>query len=869
MVCRFVEEPGDHRDRRAPTRRNRSLTAAARAAMLPAAPGGASGKMHGVVVTVFAVTLLLALVSLLPPLSARLNIPYAVLLAAVGCALGGLIALAGHSGQGWPLGEVVTALRSVHLSSDAFLFIFLPTLLFETALNVDVQRLLDEIASVLLLAVVAVVVTAFVVGLALWPIAGVGLAACLMLGAILATTDPVAVVAIFRDIGAPRRLSILVEGESLFNDAAAIVLFTLLAGMIAGEQTSGVAGGVLEFFREFLGGLAAGAVAGWLACTCLPLFRDHPLAAVTMTIALAYLAFVVGDHFLHVSGVVAAVSAGLVLSHSGRGRLSPSNWERLAESWEQLGFWASSLIFLLAAMLVPRLLADLRPHDLILLAVLIVVAFAARAATLFGLMPLLSWAGLAERVGNAYKLVIVWGGMRGAVSLALALAATENDSLPPEIRRFVAILATGFVLFTLFVNAPSLRWLMRRLGLDRLTPAELALRERAMSLARAEIDEGIERIARQHGLPAELAVEIADADRVETADGSGEDYLLRPEARAYSGLVILADREQELYLHHFDARTVSRDAVAELLAEVGRVRDGIKAGGLDGYLRAAAAALDFGWRFRFALALHRWTGSDRLLARELAKRFEMLVARRLVLEDLTGFNETEVRPLFGQETAAVLREALDARLAATARAASAVRLQYPSYAEALERQFLALSALRLEDESHRRLRDEAILSQELFNHLQRELDRRRRAVERRPPLDLGLGRAELVTRVAMFANLSPEMRGEITRLLRPRLAIPGEFILRKGERGDAMYFISSGAIEVRLDDRTIELGSGDFVGELALLDDRPRNADVAALGYSQLLSLRRPDFERVMRRDESLREHVHAIAEQRRGEAGG
>jgi len=823
--------------------------------------------MHGVVVTVFAVTLLLALVSLLLPLSGRLNIPYAVLLAAVGCALGGLIALAGHHPERLPFGEPVAALGSIRLNSDAFLFIFLPTLLFETALNVDVRRLLDEIASVLLLAIVAVLVSALVVGLALWPIAGVGLPACLMLGAILATTDPVAVVAIFRDIGAPRRLSVLVEGESLFNDAAAIVLFTLLTAMLAGEETTGVAGSVLGFLRSFLGGLGAGAVAGWLACAILPAFRDHPLAAVTMTIALAYLAFVVGDHYLHVSGVVAAVSAGLVLSHSGRRRLSPSNWERLAESWEQLGFWASSLIFLLAAMLVPRLLADLHPTDLVLLVVLIAAAFAARATTLFGLLPMLSWVGLAERVGAAYKAVILWGGMRGAVSLALALAATENEALPPEVRRFVAILATGFVLFTLFVNAPSLRWLMRRLGLDKLSPAELALRERAMALARAEIDDGIERIAQQHGLPAELAVAVADADRVDPTDGTGEDYLLRPEARAYSGLVILADREQELYLEHFDVRTVSRDAVAELLSEVGRLRDGIKTGGHDGYLRAAMAALDFGRRFRIALAIHRWTGNEALLSQLLARRFEMLVARRLVLEDLTGFTEAKVRPLFGDDTAAVLREALEVRLAATARAATAVRLQYPSYAEALERQFLALSALRLEDESHRRLRDESILSQELFNHLQRELDRRRRTLERRPPLDLGLGRAELVARVDMFANLSPEMRAEITRLLRPRLLVPDQTIMRRGERGDTMYFISSGAVEVRLDDRKIELGSGDFFGELALIDDRPRNADVVALGYGQLLSLRRPDFERVMRRDESLRARVHAAAEQRRSPA--
>ncbi len=98
-------------------------------------------------------------------------------------------------------------------------------------------------------------------------------------------------------------------------------------------------GGVGEFLRDFVGGLALGCTAGWLVCAVLPALRGHRLAEVTLTIAAAYLAFVLGDHYLHVSGVVAAVSAGLVLGHLGRRRLSPSSWESLAGTWEQLGFW--------------------------------------------------------------------------------------------------------------------------------------------------------------------------------------------------------------------------------------------------------------------------------------------------------------------------------------------------------------------------------------------------------------------------------------------------------------------------------------------------------------------------------------------------
>lgn len=814
--------------------------------------------MVDVVATVFATTALLALVSLMLPLASRLNVPYAVLLAVAGVALGAVVGAAGDWAAASPLAEVLRALGSLRLSGEAFLYIFLPTLLFETALNVDVRRLADEIAPVLLMAVVAVVVSTVFVGFALQPASEVGLAACLMLGAIVATTDPVAVVAIFRDIGAPRRLTTLVEGESLFNDAAAIALFTMLAAAIDGNDGGGVLDGVVDFLRNFLGGLAFGGAAGWVVCMLLPLLRGHRLAEVTLTVAAAYLAFVLGDHYVHVSGVVAAVSAGLVLNYQGRRRLSPSSWETLAETWEQLGFWASSLIFLLASMLVPRMLAELRGNDFLLLAILVASAFASRAVTLFGLLPLLTATGVADRVLNSHKLVILWGGMRGAVSLALALAVTENESIPPEIRHFVAILTTGFVLFTLLVNAPTLRYVMRLLGLDRLSPEEQALRDRALALARTEVAEGIGRAAREQGIKAEPPAGESAID-----EPPAEDARLAPAARAYSGLLILVEREQELCRDRFESYTVSRRVLIDLLTQTSRLSDSIKAGGRDAYLATAARAIEFRGGFRLALLVQRWLVFDALLSRAIADRLEMLLTLRPILGDLVRFETDKVKSLFGEETDAVLSEVLARRQQDVERAIAAIVLQYPNYAEALQRKILALSALRLEEESLARLRAESILSQEVFNGLSRDLTARRKAQERRPRLDLGLDRRQLIERVPLFGGLSPARHAAIARLMRPRLAVPGERILRKGDRGDGMYFISSGAIEVQLA-TSVRLGSGDFFGEMALIDDRPRNADVDALGFCQLLFLARRDFERLVEREPVLRAQIHEQARARR-----
>jgi Na+:H+ antiporter len=224
--------------------------------------------------------------------------------------------------------------------------------------------------------------------------------------------------------------------------------------------------------------------------------------------------------------------------------------------------------------------------------------------------------------------------------------------------------------------------------------------------------------------------------------------------------------------------------------------------------------------------------------------------------------------VFGAGPRASMAELLDRRFGAIDRAIAALKLQYPSYARRLELQFLARVAARIEEERYRRLRVESIINQDMYEDLQRKLRPRRRAVEQRPTLDLGLKREDLVGRVAMFAALDERTRRSVARLLRPRLAVPDEVIVHKGERGDAMYFISSGAVEVRVNPTPVHLGSGDFFGELALLLADRRNADVVALGYCQLLSLSARDLHRLFGTEPALRDQIHAVAQARTAVAG-
>jgi monovalent cation:H+ antiporter, CPA1 family len=156
-----------------------------------------------------------------------------------------------------------------------------------------------------------------------------------------------------------------------------------------------------------------------------------------------------------VSGVVAVLGSGLTVSAFGRSRIAPGNWSFLADLWDQIAFWARSLVFVLASILVPRLLGHIDLRDLGLLTVLLTAAFAARLLVLFVLMPPLEYFKLTQPISAAYKLAMAWGGLRGALTLVLALAVTENRGLDPQVQRFVAVLATGLVLFTLFVNGTT------------------------------------------------------------------------------------------------------------------------------------------------------------------------------------------------------------------------------------------------------------------------------------------------------------------------------------------------------------------------------------------------------------------------------
>lgn len=816
---------------------------------------------------VFEVAGLLALVALLPPAARALRLPATVLLAALGCGLAVATNLAGPGGELLPdpFLDFLRGFGALSITSELFLWVFLPILLFETALALDGRELFEELGPVLVLAVLAVLVCTLLAGVAVWWSTGHGLAACLLVAAIIATTDPSAVVSIFREVGAPRRLTTLVEGESVLNDAAAIALFGLMLTAVLRPAGFDPTQAMAAFLLSFVGGAASGAVLGRLAAVAVGRLDRGGPAEVTASLALAYLAYAVSDLYLGVSGVVATVVAGLVFGTMVRGRLAGPEWERMRAIWVQLGFWASSLVFVLAAALVPTTLAATRPTDLLGLAALILGALIARLMVLYGVMPLVTRLSGGTAIDRRYSLVILWGGLRGAVTLALALSVTENPRVPAEIQHLVSVLATGFVLFTLLIQATTLRPMLRWLGLDRLGPVERVLRERVLELSRAELRDRLSAAAIRHGLELDSMPAVATSAASLPVPSPGADV---SREQLVAALATVTGREGELYVNELAERMIARSTGALLVRRAETLLDALRQEGVHGYRHAARRQDELDPATRLAAWLHLRLGITGLLARQLGLRLEKLLVRRRVLEELLGFTRTRIRRLFGDRIAGTTEQVLEERLEGVERQLDALRLQFPKHWEAAAGRYLASVALRLEEEDYERLYAERLLSPELFRHLQADLRARRRALERPPRLDLGLEPEALVARVPLLAGLPEIRKRELRRLLRPRLALPGERIIRRGDRGDAIYFIASGAVEVHLDNGPVRLGTGDVFGEMALLLGQPRRADVTALGYCRLLTLRRDALQRFLRRHPELVETLQGIASSRLGPSG-
>lgn len=392
----------------------------------------------------FLIWLLIA-ASAIAILAKRLRAPYTVALVA-----GGLMLSALRLPRLSPLDP---GQRPDWLTPDVILIVFLPALVFEGGVKLNVRDLLRNSAPLLLLANLGVLLAALVTGYLVHWTTGLPVQIALLFGAIISATDPISVLAIFKDLRMDKRLSLIVEGESLLNDGTAAALFQIvLAGIISGHV--GISKGVGQFLFAVLGGVVLGSFLGY-AGSRLTRTIDDPEVQITLTAVVAYSSYLLA-YQLHLSGIIATASAGLIVGNLGTKNCSAQTKTALESFWAYVAFIMNSLVFLLIGLEihVDELLRSWRPVLLAVGAVLV-----GRALSVYLLVPVSN--ALTEKIPLRWQHVIVWGGLRGALALALALSL---DSTFPD-RARVLDLTFGVVAFSILVQGLTIKPLLKRLRL--------------------------------------------------------------------------------------------------------------------------------------------------------------------------------------------------------------------------------------------------------------------------------------------------------------------------------------------------------------------------------------------------------------------
>jgi len=377
------------------------------------------------------------------------HLPYTIFLTLVGLFIGVL-------GMGPEIEET-------GFGHDLIFFVFLPPLLFQGAFHMNLNSLLDQFWPIVCFAVPGVIVSTLLVGGVVGWLGGISsMMVAILFGALISPTDPVSVLSLFKAVGAPEDLKTIVEGESLFNDATGVVLFTILLKALVGGQGFGFGQAVYEFAKVSVGGLLLGAVLGWIVFKIMRHIEDHLLEN-ALCLVLAYGSFWLAE-IMHLSGVIGTVMAGLMIGNYGRQlSMSEKTTQTVETFFESIGFLINSFLFILIGL-------ELRevPANIMWMTVFVAIAamLIARAAVSYSFYWLLNQVG--TKRPKKWKHILFWGGLRGSIPIALLLQL-PNEGILATWRPVLLVTGFGCVFFSLVVQGITMGPLMRKLGIESVS----------------------------------------------------------------------------------------------------------------------------------------------------------------------------------------------------------------------------------------------------------------------------------------------------------------------------------------------------------------------------------------------------------------
>lgn len=523
----------------------------------------------------------------------RFKLPHTVFLVIIGMILGLLATF-----------PTFHFLAEFQLTPELLFYILLPTLIFESAYNINVRRLVEDTPIVLVLSILGLLISTLFIAVPLFyilPLFGlyVPFIIILIFGALISATDPVAVLALFKEFGAPSRLSLVFEGESLFNDATAVALFLVLFQIASfgfhGSET--ILEGGVSFMSMMIGGVLFGIIMGGLFAKVVGLTRENETASITLTIVLAHTTFIlaevlsehlaIGGFELPLSPIIATTVASLLMGNYGRPKIHPRAEEFVEKLWGQFAFLANSLIFILIGILFVEGPALNSQMFFVVLVTILIVA-AARAISIYPLVGTFNlFVESKTKISTSWQHLLSWGSLRGALAVTMVLLIPEDFTiagwtLDMSVRDFLLSLTIGCISATLFIKAPTMQWFMKKLKLDQLTNIEQIEYQEARALMHREITDKISLYENRGYIEPAIAHKLKQKHEIAFTESCAEVNNLSEQTRDNLALRVIRmyaigiekRHLKDLYHHDEVNETVYRKLTGKLQLQFESIKSG-------------------------------------------------------------------------------------------------------------------------------------------------------------------------------------------------------------------------------------------------------------------------------------------------------
>ena len=755
-------------------------------------------------------------------------------------------------------------LLDFQLTPDLVLYLFLPVLIFESAINLDARSLMKDIAPILVLAIPALVISTTIVGLGLWFIEDFNIIYALIFGALISATDPVAVISLFKELGAPHRLTVLVEGESLLNDATAIVLFNILLGISIWGQF-GVFDfyvAVAEFLKVFFGGLGVGIIIGIVTSELLNRIHANISGYLIMSIVVAYSSFAISEHIMHLSGVMAVVSSAITLGLLGANRIPQREKETVDETWDIIALVCNSLLFLLVGLSVD---VSLLFSHLDTIFVAIVLVLVARAAGIYTLVPSAVSIFKLPNISMREKHIMWWGGLKGGLAIAIVL------SIPTTMpgRETLIYVTLGVVIFSLLVNASTVRPLMRKLGFDKFTDQEEIELQHGLKQSFSQAENILKIFKKANIIPRSTKKIIQEKTKkiFEVSESTSDTYTkthyvkvtaLRMEMKelkylydigflqyyTYMNMKILLQRESD-NLELNEKKNAEKNATIKQSPFIRLEKSIIK------QLREHDFASSF-------LSRYQYLRFSQTLQRNIAG---LLICKK-VMEKIDSLDDVE-----GEIKKNIINQ-YKQRHDRRKKRLEDISANFPEFYERYETRLFEKVSLNAADFFIREAYNNSEFGTKIFVNIKKRIDD---AINELPKITDSipvLQPREMIAMVPLLQGLSDKLIDQLSNRAKELTFLQGDLVIEQGEKGDSLYIINHGELTIykteHIDKPIAELKSGDFFGEMALLGEQVRTANVKVNKPTSLLRLTRKDVLLMAENEPELKNRLERAIEERK-----